>query len=57
VIENPIDHRALGDEGDDPHLAPARRTPERIDLEDVPEEFGPPTGGSRRRRAPRTRLA
>lgn len=41
VIENPVDHRPLGNEGDDPHRRAARRTPEGIDLEDLLEELGP----------------
>jgi hypothetical protein len=31
VSENPVDHRTLGNEGDDPHLRAARRTAEWID--------------------------
>jgi hypothetical protein len=41
VIEDPINHAALRNERDDPHLRAARRAPERIDFEDLPEEFGP----------------
>ena len=41
MIENPLDHRTLGNAGDDPHLRAARRTPEWIDLEDLSEELGP----------------
>jgi len=35
VAQDPVDHGALRDERDDPHLRAARGTPERIDLEDL----------------------
>lgn len=41
MIENPIDHRVLGNERDDPHLSAARGTAEGIEFEDLPEELGP----------------
>jgi hypothetical protein len=39
VLEDPVDHCALSNEGDDPHVASAGGAAERIDLEQLPEEF------------------
>jgi hypothetical protein len=33
--EDPVDHRDLGDERDDPHGAMAGRARQRVDLEDL----------------------
>ena len=50
VVEDAVDHRGLGDEGDDAHLVAASGTRERIDLEDAPQQLGP----AALRRIPRT---
>jgi hypothetical protein len=41
VVEDAVDHGALRDERHDPHRGPALGTPERIDLEDLPQQLGP----------------
>ena len=51
VGEDLVDHRRLRDEGDDPHRALTRRARERVDLEDLLEERGPPAAGLGRREA------
>ena len=40
--QDPVDHRTRRDERDDPHRRAARRTPERVHLEDPPQQLGPP---------------
>ena len=43
--EDPVDHRGLGDERDNPHGAMAGRARERVDLKDLLEQRRPPAGG------------
>ena len=58
VVEHPVDHRTLGNEGDDAHLRAALRAPEGIDFEDLPEQLGPapPRFAERERHRLRHRL-
>jgi hypothetical protein len=49
VGEDLVDHRGLGDEGDDPHRAMAGRARERVDFEDLLKQGRPPAGGLGRR--------
>ncbi len=42
--EDPVDHRGLGDERDDPQGAMAGRARQRVDLEDLLQERRPPAG-------------
>ncbi len=53
VRQDPVDHRRLRDESDDPHDAVARGARERVDLEELLEERRPPAGGLRRRQSRR----
>jgi hypothetical protein len=41
VVEDLLDDRRVGDEGDDPHLATAFGTDERIDLVHPPDHLRP----------------
>jgi hypothetical protein len=47
--EDPVDHRDLGDERDDPHGAMAGRARQRVDLEHLLQQGRPPAGGLGRR--------
>jgi hypothetical protein len=51
VREDLVDHRRLGDEGDDAHRAVAGGTGERIDFEDLLQEGRPSVGGLRGRQS------
>jgi hypothetical protein len=42
MVEDPVDHGARGNERDDPHLGAALGAPQRIDLEDLSQQLGPP---------------
>lgn len=41
MVEDPVDRGARGHERDDAHLARARGTSQRVDLEDLPQPLGP----------------
>jgi len=45
VGEDLVDHRRLGDEGDDAHRTVAGRTRQRVDVEDLLQQGRPPAGG------------
>jgi len=47
--EDPVDHRDLGDDRDDPHGAMAGRARQRVDLEHLLQQGRPPAGGFGRR--------
>ena len=51
VPQDLVDHRRLGDAGDDAHGAVARRAREGVDLEDLLQKRRPPAGGLGRRQA------
>ena len=40
MVEDPVGHGALRDERDDPHRGAALGAPQRIDLEDLPQQLG-----------------
>ena len=40
-LHDPVDHRALGDECEDPHRGTTGRAQERVHFVDAPQELGP----------------
>jgi hypothetical protein len=45
VLEDVIDRRGRGDEGDDPHFLTAAGTGERVHLEEASQQLGPAARG------------
>ena len=45
MIDDPVHHRIVGEEGNNAHLSPALRTGQGIDLVDFPDHLGPASAG------------
>lgn len=44
VVDDPVHHGIVGDEGDDAHLAATSGTEQRIDFKDLPNHLSPAFG-------------